>query len=130
MRLARPSTRLIIYALDSLMILIISSCFIPIFYNFIQYYSILISLCAFPIIYFIYSYVYMRISKGYTLFSYLFRVKYVKEREEPINKSQAFLISFHQMIIIFAVIDILYLVLFRVERGLIEKISNTFCLSL
>lgn len=128
MRLAKPSIRLLVYLLDMGLSTVLSAVFFPIFYWLIGNWVFLVCVGMIPLIYFIYTYIYMSISSGYTLFSYLLHVKYVTEGENKVRKRQILLICFHRAIVVFEVIDLLYLIFFKVERGLVEKISNTFCL--
>lgn len=65
-------------------------------------------------------------TKGYTLISFLFGVKVVGVEEKNIQYKQAIIRAFNESIVIFAILDLIYLVSRRSERGVIDRLSNTF----
>lgn len=65
-------------------------------------------------------------TKGYTLISFLFGVKVVGVEEKNIQYKQAIIRAFNESIVIFAILDLIYLISRRSERGVIDRLSNTF----
>lgn len=65
-------------------------------------------------------------SKGYTLTSFLFGVKVVGVEEKNIQYKQAIIRAFNESVVIFAILDLIYLISHRSERGVIDRLSNTF----
>ena len=93
-------------------------------------YYILISLGIAIIFSFIFDFLLMIITHGYTLGSALVGVKYVASNGQKITKGQAFLRSGSETLVIFALIDLLYLVINRTERGAIDRLSDSFAIDI
>ena len=70
------------------------------------------------------------LSKGYTMISVLFGVKVVCAEEKNINKKQAIIRMLCESLLIFAVLDLIYLIKNRTERGVIDRLSDTFMIDL
>ena len=69
-------------------------------------------------------------SKGYSMVSYMFMVKIVGEQEKVVTIKQALIRAFCESVFIFAVLDLIYLLSHRTERGVIDRLSNTFMIDL
>ena len=69
-------------------------------------------------------------SKGYTIISFLFGVKVVGVQEKRITGKQAIIRAFHESIAIIALLDLIYLISHRTERGVIDRLSDTFMLDM
>lgn len=72
----------------------------------------------------------MILSKGYTIISVLFGVKVVGVEEKSVNRYQAFIRMLCETLLIFAILDLIYLVKNRTERGVIDRLSDTFMIDL
>ena len=89
---------------------------------------ILISLSITIILSFLFDFFLMLVSKGYTIGSAVFGVKYVSMDNKKIMGRQAFIRSSSESIFIFAVFDLLYFLRYRTERGVIDRLSGTFAI--
>lgn len=69
-------------------------------------------------------------SKGYNVVCYMFMVKIVGEQEKNITPKQALIRAFCESVFIFAILDFIYLLSHRTERGVIDRLSNTFMIDL
>lgn len=70
------------------------------------------------------------LSKGYSIISVLFGVKVVGVEEKSISRNQAFVRMLCETLFIFALLDLIYLVKNRTERGVIDRLSDTFMIDL
>ena len=67
-------------------------------------------------------------TKGYTLGSAIFGIKYVSSDGNSISKKQAFIRSAYESIFIFVFLDFLYFLKHRTERGNIDRLSGSFAI--
>ena len=74
----------------------------------------------------LFSYLILLISKGYTIISFFFGVKVVGVEEKNITSKQAIIRAFNENIVIFTIIDLVYLISHRTERGVVDRLSDTF----
>ena len=72
----------------------------------------------------------MSVTKGYTLGSAIIGVKYVSSDGKNIKFSQIIIRSGSESILIFAFIDLIYLVRNRTERGAIDRLSDSFAIDI
>ena len=70
----------------------------------------------------------LSISKGYNLGSAICGVKYVSSNGSVISKRQALIRSIYESIIIFVVFDWIYFLKNRTERGVIDRLSDSFAI--
>lgn len=69
-------------------------------------------------------------SKGYTFISFLFAVKLVGVEEKSVSQKQAIIRALCETLLIFAILDMIYLLKNRTERGVIDRLSDTFMIDL
>ena len=72
----------------------------------------------------------MSVTKGYTLGSAIIGVKYVSSDGKAIRFNQIVVRSGSESILIFALIDLIYLVKNRTERGAIDRLSESFAIDI
>ena len=89
---------------------------------------IFISLGLAIIISFFLNFFLMMVTKGYNIGNAIFGVQYVARGEERINVRQAFIRSGSESIFIFILFDLFYFMKNRTERGVIDRISDTFAI--
>ena len=70
------------------------------------------------------------LAKGYTIVSFFFGVKVVGVEEKNITPSQALIRAFNESVVIFAILDLFYLISHRTERGVIDRLSDTFMIDI
>ena len=91
-------------------------------------FSILISIGITIIISFLFDFFLMLVTKGYTIGSAIFGVKYVSMDNKRIAARQALIRSLSESIFIFVVFDFFYFIKNRTERGVIDRLSGTFAI--
>ena len=69
-------------------------------------------------------------TKGYSIPSFFFSVKVVGVEEKDITVKQAYIRMLCETLLIFAIIDCVYLIINRTERGVIDRLSDTFMIDL
>ena len=74
------------------------------------------------------SFVLMLLTHGYTLASALLKVKYVSSNGTNISKSQILIKSSSESIAILALLDLIYLLVNHTERGVIDRLSDSFAI--
>ena len=89
---------------------------------------IFISLGLAIIISFLLNFILMMITKGYNIGNAIFGIQYVARGEERINGRQAFIRAGSESIFIFILFDLFYFIKNRTERGVIDRISDTFAI--
>ena len=89
---------------------------------------IFISLGLAIIISFFLNFFLMMVTKGYNIGNAIFGVQYVARGEERINVRQAFIRAGSESIFIFILFDLFYFMKNRTERGVIDRISDTFAI--
>ena len=67
---------------------------------------------------------------GYTITSFLFKVKVVGVERKRITLGQALIRAFNETIVILAIFDLIYLLYHHTERGVIDRLSDTFVIDL
>ena len=76
------------------------------------------------------SFLLLVITKGFNIGSAIFGVKYVGVRNEGITGKQAFVRAMAEAIIIFPLFDLFYFWKNRTERGVIDRLTNTFAIDI
>lgn len=79
---------------------------------------------------FVLDYVLLVATKGFTIGSAIFGVKYVGYDGKIITGKQAFIRSGSETILIFVLFDLIYFIKSRTERGVIDRLSDTFAIDL
>lgn len=70
----------------------------------------------------------MKVSKGYTIGSAICGVKFVSSDGQVINGKQIVVRSMAESILILAFLDLIYFLKNRTERGVIDRLSDTFAI--
>ena len=70
----------------------------------------------------------MMVTKGYNIGNAIFGIQYVARGEERINGKQAFIRASSESIFIFILFDLIYFIKNRTERGVIDRLSDTFAI--
>lgn len=68
------------------------------------------------------------ITGGFTIGTAIMGIKYVSSNGHKISKKQAFIRSSSESILIFAILDLIYFIRYRTERGVIDRLSNSFAI--
>ena len=68
------------------------------------------------------------VSKGYNIGSAIFGVKYVSSNGERINRRQAMIRSASESTLVFVLLDLIYFLRYRTERGVIDRLSDSFAI--
>ena len=68
------------------------------------------------------------VSKGYTIGSAIMGVKYVTNNGEKINRRQAMIRSASESTLVFIFLDLIYFLRYRTERGVIDRLSDSFAI--
>ena len=68
------------------------------------------------------------VTRGFTLGSAIFGIKYVSSDGQPINRKQSLIRSASESILVFALLDLIYFIRFRTERGVIDRLSDSFAI--
>ena len=91
---------------------------------------ILISIGITIVISILFSFFLLLVTRGYTIGSAIFGVKYIGARNEKIKAKQAFVRAFAEAILLFAVFDLFYFWKNRTERGVIDRLTGTFAIDI
>lgn len=91
---------------------------------------VFISLGLAIIISFLLNLLLMIITKGYNIGNAIFGIQYVARGEERINGKQAFIRASSESIFIFILFDLIYFIKNRTERGVIDRLSDTFAIDI
>ena len=91
---------------------------------------ILISIGITLVISIIVSFFLFMVTKGFNIGNAIFGVKYVGVRNEKITGKQAFVRAMAEAIIIFIFLDLIYFWKNRTERGVIDRLTNTFAIDI
>lgn len=77
---------------------------------------------------FILSFLALLISRGYTFASAFFSVKYVSSDGSSISNKQILIRSSLESIVIFVLFDLIYFLKNKTERGVIDRLSDSFAI--
>jgi len=91
---------------------------------------ILFACVIFMILSFFVDLIILNASHGFTIGSAIMGVKYVGYDGKTITGKQAFIRSGSETILVFAFIDLIYFLKNRTERGVIDRLSDTFAIDL
>lgn len=89
---------------------------------------ILISLGFATVLSFVLACLILKISGGYTFASALLKVKHVSSDGGRINNHQILILAIFQSIAIFALFDLIYFLKNQTERGVIDRLSDSFAI--
>lgn len=125
--------RLFIYAINALVFSAIGlTALLPFLLNFglpLVWYIILgVTLALFLSL--VINFLTLWLSKGYTFISFLFAVKVVGIEEKSVSQKQAIIRVLCETLLIFAIFDVIYLIKNRTERGVVDRLSDTFMIDL
>ena len=70
----------------------------------------------------------LKISKGYTIASAIFKVKFVSSDGSVIDNKQILIRAAFESIVIFALFDLIYFLKNQTERGAIDRLSDSFAI--
>ena len=70
----------------------------------------------------------MVVTKGYTMGSAILGIKYVSENGNKLSRRQAMIRSASESILVFVILDLLYFLRYRTERGAIDRLSDSFAI--
>lgn len=131
METARLNKRVLLYIINFLFYIgvgfAVASPFINVLHVHIAIY-ILISFGMGIILSFVLDFILLIITKGYTIGSAIFGIKYVSSDGKKITKKQAFIRSAYESIFIFVILDLIYFLKYRTERGVIDRLSDSFAI--
>lgn len=68
------------------------------------------------------------VTKGYTMGSAILGIKYVTENGNKISRRQAMIRSASESIVVFVILDLCYFLRYRTERGVIDRLSDSFAI--
>ena len=91
---------------------------------------ILISLGITLVISFLISFFFLSVTHGYNIGSALMGVKYIGARNERLKVKQAFVRALAESIFIYVLFDLIYFWKNRTERGVIDRLTNTFAIDI
>ena len=91
---------------------------------------ILISLGITIVISFLISFFFLSVTHGYNIGSALMGVKYIGARNERLKVKQAFVRALAESIFIYVLFDLIYFWKNRTERGVIDRLTNTFAIDI
>ena len=89
---------------------------------------ILISFGAAIILSFFFDLFLLAVTKGYTIGAAILGIRYVSSDGKRINRRQAMVRSASESMLIFVIIDLLYFIKNNTERGVIDRLSNSFAI--
>ena len=92
------------------------------------FFYVLIGIGFATIISFVFACLILKASKGYTIASALFRVKFVSSDGSAINNKQILIRASSESIVIFALFDLIYFLKNQTERGAIDRLSDSFAI--
>ena len=78
----------------------------------------------------VFRYLLIRIMHGYTIISFFFGVKYIGVEERELHKQQVIIRVINEAILFLLLLDLIYLKSNHTERGVIDRISNSFTIDL
>lgn len=70
----------------------------------------------------------MSVSHGRTIGSLIFGVKYVAKDGQRVSGKQIVVRSASESVLIFVVFDLIYFIKYRTERGVIDRLSDSFAI--
>lgn len=73
---------------------------------------------------------FLMVTRGYNIGSSIFGVKYVGVRNMKITFKQAFVRAMAESLLIFALFDLFYFWKNRTERGVIDRLTDTFAIDI
>lgn len=91
---------------------------------------VLIALLIAALISFIFDLIILICSHGYTIGSAILGVRYVGSDGRTLTKRQCFIRSASETILIFVLFDWIYFVKNRTERGVIDRLSDSFAIDI
>lgn len=124
--------RIFIYLFDlalSFAFGLILLCFIPVLSLLNDFIYIILSIILGFILYFLYVFIVLYLTNGYTLFSFFFSCKIVVASEKKIAISKCIIRALFECLIIFPFIDLIFLIVHRSGRGVIDRVSDTYMIS-
>lgn len=77
---------------------------------------------------FLLTFLVLKISKGYSIASALFKVQHVNSDGGVLNNKQILILSIFESIVIFALFDLIYFLKNQTERGAIDRLSDSFAI--
>ena len=89
---------------------------------------VLIGIGFATLISFIFTFMALMISRGYTFASAIFSVKFVSSDGRGINNKQILIRSSLESIVIFVLFDLIYFAKNQTERGVIDRLSDSFAI--
>lgn len=133
METARLNKRILLYIINFLFYIgvgfAVASPFLNVLKVLVAIY-ILISFGMGIILSFIFDFILLIITKGFTIGSAIFGIKYVASDGNKISKRQAFIRSAYESIFIFVILDLIYFLKYRTERGVIDRLSDSFAIDI
>ena len=75
---------------------------------------------------FLINFLLLKMFRGYTIVSAIFGVKVVGTGEKKITTNQAFIRSLNQALWILLLYDLIYILINRTQRGIIDRLTDTF----
>ncbi len=133
METAALNKRIFVYVLDFLISLGLGFATAIPFLQIPSLYLVFYFLIAFGfsiIINFLIKFLILVLTRGYTISSVIFGVKYVSGNGGVINRKQCFMRAYTESIFIFAFIDLIYFIKNRTERGAIDRLSDSFAIDI
>ena len=131
METARLNKRIWLYVINFLFYVgigfAVASPFLSVLHLMVVFY-ILISLGFGILLSFLMDFLLLIITKGYTIGSAIFGIKYVASDGKKITKRQAFIRSAYESIFIFVILDLIYFLKYQTERGVIDRLSDSFAI--
>ena len=91
---------------------------------------VLIAIGIAVVISFVLDFFFLVAFKGFTIGNAIMGVKYVSSDGKKINKRQAMVRSASETIVIFVLIDLIYFIKNRTERGVIDRLSDSFAIDI
>ena len=67
-------------------------------------------------------------TKGYTIGSAILGIKYVSKDGRKLGKRQSMIRSASESILVFVILDLFYFLRYRTERGVIDRLSDSFAI--
>ncbi len=120
--------RVLIYLLDFILVGAVSFLgLIALYYNGHWNVTVyLVSATAVDIeLMFIYEFISVYLTNGYTLFSFICNGK-IASRDEKVSVSASVLRALYECIIIFPIVDLFYLLIKRTDLSVVDRLSETY----
>ena len=133
METARLNKRILLYIINFLFYIGVGFAVASPFLNVLKVpvaIYILISFGMGIVLSFIFDFILLIITKGFTIGSAIFGIKYVASDGKKISKRQAFIRSAYESIFIFVILDLIYFLKYRTERGVIDRLSDSFAIDI